>query len=142
MRLLNTTTKKLEESSRDRPDYAILSHRWLDEEVTFQDMSRPDVDQMKGYAKLSAACDMARSLGLDYLWMDTCCIDKSSSSELSESINSMYAWYREAHLCIVYLYDVRRDYWQYQLEHSEWFRRGWMLQELIAPSEVLFVDCQ
>lgn len=142
MRLLNTITKKLEEFGVNRPDYAILSHRWLDEEVTFGDVSKNEVDetQMKGYAKLSAACDMACNLGLGYLWMDTCCIDKSSSSELSESINSMYEWYREAFVCIVYLNDVRQHRWLNELPDSEWFTRGWTLQELIAPREVLFVD--
>lgn len=90
MRLLNTETKEIKDFGAKPSFYVILSHRWLEEEVTFQDTSRPDVEQMKGYAKLSAACAMARRLGFYYLWMDTCCIDKSSSSELSESINSMY----------------------------------------------------
>lgn len=142
MRLLNTTTKKLEDFGVNPPRYAILSHRWLDEEVTFRDMSRHEVDEtrMKGYAKLSAACDVTRSLGFLYLWMDTCCIDKSSSSELSESINSMYTWYGKTLMCIVYLNDVRKDRWRDEFCQSEWFRRGWTLQELIAPMEVLFID--
>ena len=122
-----------------------------------------DTKQMHGYAKLSAACDMARTLEFQYLWMDTCCIDKSSSSELSESINSMYRWYQCAALCIVYLDDVHRgdsgkrqadgevtstfaqpDPSRPDLEsefaHAKWFTRGWTLQELIAPAQVLFVD--
>lgn len=123
-----------------RPNYAILSHRWFEEEVTFQDMSRSDIEQMRGYAKLSSACDRALSFGFGYLWMDTCCIDKTSSSELSESINSMYAWYKAAMLCIVYLNDVHRSSWEDHLKESEWFKRGWTLQELIAPEELIFVD--
>lgn len=76
-----------------------------------------------------------------YLWMDTCCIDKSSSSELSESINSMYAWYMSAMICIVYLHDVNKlGDWMLEFRRSEWFKRGWTLQELIAPAELLFVD--
>lgn len=140
MRLLNTRTKKLEEFAASPPDYVILSHRWLEEEVTFQDTRRRTFKRMKGYAKLSAACDKARALRFHYIWMDTCCIDKSSSSELSEAINSMYTWYRNALLCIVYLHDVHKDGWASEIPRSQWFKRGWTLQELIAPAELLFVD--
>lgn len=140
MRLLNTKTKKLEEFDRIPSFYAILSHRWQKNEVSFQDMSRSDVEQLEGYAKLSTACDKALKFGFLYLWMDTCCIDKSSSSELSEAINSMYTWYKAAMLCIVYLNDIHQDSWQEKLKESTWFTRGWTLQELIAPSEIIFVD--
>lgn len=141
MHLLNTFTKTLEHFQGEIPPYAILSHRWDKQEVSFQDMSRPDVTALLGYAKLSAACDFSRSQSLRYLWMDTCCIDKSSSAELSEAINSMYLWYTAAFLCIVYLSDVEKgpDCTK-QLEKSQWFRRGWTLQELIAPLNVRFVD--
>lgn len=135
MRLLNTESKRLEEFDANPPDYAILSHCWFKEEVSFQDMSRSDVEKMKGYAKLSAACNMAHHLGYPYLWMDTCCIDKSSSAELSEAINSMYSWYKSAGLCIAYLNDVDGD-----IKGSRWFKRGWTLQELIAPEDVIFAD--
>ena len=142
MRLLHTETKELESFDNDilTPDYAILSHRWLDGEITFQDMSRLDVTEIQGYAKLSSACYTARSMGLSYLWMDTCCIDKSSSSELSEAINSMHAWYKRAIVCIVYLDDVKKSRWAQEFRQSLWFTRGWTLQELIAPSSVLFLD--
>lgn len=137
MRLLNTQTKILETFNKKPPTYAILSHVWLDQEVTFQDMSRPDIEQIPGYHKLSSACDKARSIGIAYLWMDTCCIDKSSSAELSEAINSMHTWYQCALVCIVYLHDVTD---QYTTLNSSWFGRGWTLQELIAPPEVLFIN--
>lgn len=144
MRLLHTMTKTLQEFGVIPPAYAILSHRWDDREVTLQDMSSPDVTKFEGYAKLSAACDKARHLGFHYLWMDTCCIDKTSSAELSEAINSMFMWYKHTELCIVYLQDVRgnsdQDAWQEQFSRSVWFSRGWTLQELLAPAEVLFVD--
>ena len=140
MRLLNTGTKKLEDTGPRTPVYAILSHRWLEEEVTLQDMSRFDVDSMKGYMKLSGACDIARNIGFKYPWMDTCCIDKTSSAELSEAINSMFMWYRRSALCIAYFDDVRKDTWESQITNAKWFTRGWTLQELVAPKEVLFVD--
>lgn len=139
MRLLNTQTKVLETFDEEPPAYAILSHRWSQREVTFQDMSRPDVEQISGYRKLSSACDKTRSLGIGYLWMDTCCIDNGSSSELSEAINSMYIWYQRALLCIVHLHDVNRKE-RALIAQSSWFERGWTLQELIAPAEALFVD--
>ena len=140
MRLLNTETKTLKEFDKPPFTYAILSHRWLQEEVTLQDMTREGVEKMKGYAKLTAACDVARDLGFSYLWMDTCCIDKTSSSELSETINSMYFWYVHASICITYLDDINQNNWRYRLTWSKWFTRGWTLQELIAPPELLFFD--
>lgn len=138
MRLLVTDSEKLEYFSSDPPPYAILSHRWRQEEVTFQDMHRPHVKSLHGYLKLSHACDVAKGLGFEYLWMDTCCIDKTSSSELSEAINSMYMWYRNAGMCFAYLDDVETGSLLLTLQGSEWFTRGWTLQELIAPAEVIF----
>jgi len=143
MRLLNSKSKELEYFTIQFPQYAILSHRWREEEVTFQDLSRSDVRSLKGYRKLSGACDMASRLGFQYVWIDTCCIDKSSSSELSEAINSMYEWYKNAGICLAYLDDVSKSNWDNDgdksFRKSVWFLRGWTLQELIAPQEVLFV---
>ena len=104
----------------------------------------------KGYWKITKCCELARSQSYNYCWIDTCCIDKSSSSELSEAINSMFHWYREAKVCYVYLSDVSsKDALLFLLSdpseklllpfrRSRWFTRGWTLQELIAPSEVIF----
>lgn len=98
--------------------------------------------QKKGWSKIEGCCREAAKYGLFHVWIDTCCICKTSSSELSESINSMFAWYRDARLCIAYLGDVpgRDDVAATDsgFDLSKWFTRGWTLQELIAPREVLF----
>ncbi|KAG7290115.1 hypothetical protein NEMBOFW57_000111 [Staphylotrichum longicolle] len=93
MRLVNTRSLQLEEFFFDsgRPTYAILSHTWEKEEVVFSDMADLDKARAKaGFAKLEGACSLAASQGYNYIWVDTCCIDKSSSAEMSEAINSMY----------------------------------------------------
>jgi hypothetical protein len=131
--------------------YAILSHTWGEEEVTFQDMANPAAAAAKkGWAKIKATCEIARrDHNLFYAWVDTCCIDKSSSAELSEAINSMFSWYKEADLCIAYLEDYILASLQVQEQPSKhgdnlsscrWFTRGWTLQELIAPRDVLFYN--
>jgi hypothetical protein len=139
MRLINTHSLQLEEFFFDdggRPTYAILSHTWGKEEVIFSDMVDLDKARAKaGFAKLEGACSLAASQGYGYIWIDTCCIDKSSSAELSEAINSMYRWYRWADVCYAYLADVHD---LNKLEESKWFTRGWTLQELIAPPQVEF----
>jgi hypothetical protein len=224
MRLLNIKTLKLEwfHNADVAPSYAILSHRWGDEEVLFEDVEeKPEAQKLrslqrkleeterrldalsrkiegksqtdalsnplsvwpgsantessvqrspdtvksatvshvhesqaakpKGWAKVLAFCKIAEQFGISYVWIDTCCIDKNSSTELSESLNSMFAWYRCATLCIAYLSDVDRNWWDgnssrrlfsrllggYPRE-SDWFKRGWTLQELIAPKDVWF----
>lgn len=164
MWLLTTDSIELEYFQTVDPDqvqYAILSHTWEDEEVSFQDMrTRGVAEKKKGYAKVLNCCRQARSDGYSYAWVDTCwyvvlgnvrnqaevgSIDKSSSAELSESINSMYAWYKCAAVCYTYLSDV--SYFEDTLDenllfarlcHSRWFTRGWTLQELIAPISVTF----
>ncbi|RDW58756.1 hypothetical protein BP6252_13232 [Coleophoma cylindrospora] len=88
------------------PDYAILSHRWEGDEVTLQDIERGCGTDKKGYEKVAKCCAKAKEDGFAYVWIDTCCIDKTSSAELSEAINSMYRWYQNAKLCYAYLADV------------------------------------
>jgi hypothetical protein len=109
MRLLNVATLKLEDTQIDRwyrdHRYAILSHYWDKEEVTFDDISTPRAITMAGYRKIQMSCGIAKRYGLKYMWIDTCCIDKRSSAELSEAINSMYNWYKDSTLCIAYLQD-------------------------------------
>ena len=145
MRLINTTTFKLEEFiDNDVPPYAILSHTWAKEEASFQEMQSCDeiVRKKEGYNKIKQCCEIAKSDGFNHAWIDTCCIDKTSSSELSEAINSMYRWYSTADVCYVYLSDVpsagdpKAD--GSDFSRSRWFTRGWTLQELIAPSVVIF----
>jgi hypothetical protein len=143
MRLLHSTTLKLEEfSSSEIPDYAILSHTWEKDEVSFQDIQGHMVEERGGYAKIKNCGLQADHDGYKYFWIDTCCIDKSSSAELSESINSMYRWYRNAKVCYAYLADVPADTnpWSENsaFVKSRWFTRGWTLQELIAPSRIVF----
>jgi hypothetical protein len=140
MRLLNTTTLEFHEFP-DLPDepYAILSHRWGSEEVTFKEYrkSRATIQHRAGYKKIVEFCHIAKQRGFSYAWIDTCCIDKRSSAELSEAINSMYRWYRKSTECYVFLEDyVPAD--PQSFHACEWFRRGWTLQELIAPRYCVF----
>lgn len=139
MRLINVRTTQLEEvHSAHLPKYAILSHRWEAEEVSFQEMGQQSTFGKKGFAKIQAACWLARNKGLSYLWVDTCCINKESSSELTEAINSMYKWYQDAEICFAYLTDIETR--KHDIKDSVWFTRGWTLQELIAPKHVSFHD--
>jgi hypothetical protein len=89
MRVLHTAKLKVEEIDEGRVGYAILSHTWAEEEVTFQDMKGEPLVHKKGFSKLRSSCIQAANDGYEYIWIDTCCIDKSSSAELSEAINSM-----------------------------------------------------
>jgi hypothetical protein len=214
------------------PEYAILSHRWSDGEVSFKEIQDPtrDVEEKRGYKKVEQFCNKAKENKIRYVWVDTCCIDKDSSAELSQSINSIFEWYKDARECYVYLADVsdqsdselrkelnelelekkrlekerleqkeEEDEWdeeeeeeeeldhereeenekleklekkleslkaekkmlkrllknrassrrseeilpknyQVDFEKSEWFTRGWTLQELIAPRKITFYD--
>ncbi|KAK5209383.1 hypothetical protein LTR41_004919 [Exophiala xenobiotica] len=138
MRLLNTTTLQPKEFvSTEGVKYAILSHRWEDEEVSLQQLVAGDVHGKLGYVKIQCFCRLAAYYGYQYAWVDTCCIDKTSSAELQEAINSMYRWYKEAALCCVYMSDVDSVE---DLDQSAWFTRGWTLQELIAPENAWFYN--
>jgi hypothetical protein len=182
-------------------EYAILSHTWVggEGEVSLSDLMKPhEAAKKPGFAKIEYTCTQAWSDGYSYVWIDTCCIDKRSSSELTEAINSMYMWYKSAAICYVYLVDLPGDCprlvetrthkviaaklvdcdtrvaepfalegpgktnrsipiqsnlppmddeegaglhqegWVSHLAECRWFRRGWTLQELIAPNQVVF----
>lgn len=152
MRLINIESMTLEDfmgSGSHVPRYAILSHTWEDGEVTFQDFTNPDKSirsQKKGFAKIEKTRALTKEAGLTHVWVDTCCIDKSSSAELTEAINSMFQWYRDSVICYAWLADLptseasgdRPD--NPQLGRCRWFTRGWTLQELIAPKVVYFYD--
>ncbi|KAF5340121.1 hypothetical protein D9758_013179 [Tetrapyrgos nigripes] len=145
MRLLNTKTLRLEEFYSEIPPYAILSHTWEKEEVTFQDIQNLEIARRKaGYVKVWKACVRAQRYDFDWIWIDSCCINKDSSAELSEAINSMYQYYEDAEVCYAYLCDVSASYHPRDpcsgFRSSRWFRRGWTLQELLAPSHVVFLD--
>ena len=154
MRLINVHTLKLEHfQGETKPPYAILSHTWgpTEDEVSFADFPDLAISRKKvGFEKIAFMCNEAKSTGIDYAWVDTCCIDNSSSAERSEAINSMFRWYSKAEICYAYLSDVKlapgnnpdlpmtgRDDF---LKNSRWFTRGWTLQELLAPSLVVFFD--
>ncbi|RKL39440.1 hypothetical protein BFJ72_g6914 [Fusarium proliferatum] len=143
MRLINTHTRAFEEFYGSKvPKYAILSHTWGQEEVTFLDWADPTtVMQKSGFIKIIGACEQARNDDYSYIWVDTNCIDKSSSAELTEAINSMFAWYSKADICYAYLSDVptfKPLSYAKEFRQSRWFRRGWTLQELLAPDRVVF----
>lgn len=141
MYLLNVRTMQLEQFDHP-PLYAILSHRWQKEEVLFHDIGDARAHTKAGYTKIQRCCAQALFDGLDYVWMDTCCIDTSSSAVLCEALNSMHAWYRNAWVCYAYLHDVRSDEDASTtcatFRYSDWFRRGWTLQELLAPKRLFF----
>ena len=145
MRLLDTKTLKFKEFfDSDIPHYAILSHRWGQDEATFQDFEMSRERKRLGFSKIRGFCKQARLRGqYEWAWVDTCCIDKKSSAELSEAINSMYRWYKRSKDCYVHLSDVRwinSEASEEAFRRSEWFTRGWTLQELLAPTDVTFFD--
>ncbi|KAL8713126.1 MAG: hypothetical protein Q9220_002647 [cf. Caloplaca sp. 1 TL-2023] len=162
MRLLNTSSLEFSEFfDSNIPKYAILSHRWGSREVSYKEMRKRSAPPGPGLTKIENFCKMAMKLhSLEWAWVDTCCIDKRSSAELSEAINSMYKWYQRSSVCYVHLSDVElspeesiswdifgepsqfRSYagFDRQFCESRWFTRGWTLQELLAPGEVLFFD--
>ncbi|KAI0196867.1 HET-domain-containing protein [Astrocystis sublimbata] len=124
--------------------YAILSHTWEEDELVYEDIIH-GTEESKSQAsrdKVRMACTRAAEDNYDYLWIDTCCIDKRSSAELSEAINSMFDWYSNAAVCYAYLFDAPMDLTteenKAQFSKSKWFRRGWTLQELVAPREFEF----
>ncbi|KAI6082242.1 HET-domain-containing protein [Hypoxylon rubiginosum] len=150
MVIWSTQSLELKEFHRDIPRYAMLSHVWgvEGEEVSFRDfvsLSTPTKSK-SGFHKIQGACDVAQKDGVDWIWIDTNCIDKSSSAELTEAINSMYNWYKNADVCYAYLDDVP---WfdlaatgpgegRHCFRESHWLLRGWTLQELIAPPRLEF----
>lgn len=136
------------------PAYAILSHTWGEQEVIFDDLKNLNttgnigIESKAGWNKIRFCAIQTKRDGLDYFWVDTCCIDKSNSQELQEAINSMFRWYQNAKNCYVYLSDVEcntpdavgrsSQRWNSAFRKSRWFTRGWTLQELLAPKSVDF----
>ncbi|CAG8975659.1 hypothetical protein HYALB_00012317 [Hymenoscyphus albidus] len=147
MRLINARTLELKDFFEPIPKYTILSHTWGDEEVTFQEFTH-DIDKLKvaqkeGFKKIVDCLNQTLRDGYEYCWVDTCCIDKSSSAELSEAINSMFKWYKDSERCYILLSDITVPVGgatRKLLENSRWFTRGWTLQELLAPSHRIFFD--
>ncbi|KAI8724279.1 HET domain-containing protein [Fusarium sp. LHS14.1] len=140
MRLLNAKTFQLEQFyDNDIPPYAILSHTWIENEVTFQEFPTLSRDDPR-LEKTVGCCRQALQDDLTYVWVDTFCIDKASSAELSEAINSMYKWYGDSTICYAYLSDVHPVSDDDAFSESRWFKRGWTLQELLAPGCIKFFD--
>ncbi|KAF2995238.1 hypothetical protein E8E13_002798 [Curvularia kusanoi] len=136
--------------SKDKtPAYAILSHTWGEEEVTFDDLTEGKGTDKIGFDKIRFCMQQAARDGLKFSWVDTCCIKKDNPTELQHSINSMFRWYKEAAKCYVYMADVstskqpqdcrtQNGVWREDFTRSRWFTRGWTLQELLAPHDVSF----
>lgn len=131
------------------PPYAILSHTWGDEEVTFRDLTNGTGKEKNGHDKIRFCMQQAARDGLQYSWVDTCCINKTDTTELQHAINSMFRWYKDAAVCYVFLTDVstvKRKVdnesslasWEPAFRVSRWFTRGWTLQELLAPRNINF----
>lgn len=140
MWLLDTSSLALSAFLDKTPHYVILSHTWGSEEVSFQDIqgSHDRISHRSGYRKIKDCCAKASETGFRYVWIDTCCIDKTNSTDLSEAINSMFRWYKNSTTCYAYLEDIVPD--GPRFVGSRWFTRGWTLQELIAPTDVQFFD--
>ncbi|RDX43425.1 hypothetical protein OH76DRAFT_1204880 [Lentinus brumalis] len=135
--------------------YAILSHVWDTEEQSFQQtqayktqcLSSGENPRDLSTEKVKQSCILAQEHGYHWIWNDTCCIDKTSSAELSEAINSMFRYYSLADVCYAFLRDVPpkgplvdEDDVERSFGYSVWHERGWTLQELIAPPYVLFLN--
>ncbi|CZT14140.1 uncharacterized protein RCC_00113 [Ramularia collo-cygni] len=162
MRLLHTHTLQFSEhvSPYEAPGYIIASHRWLDDEVSYQEFvkNRTNTDPTKqrkaGMDKVLRFCEYinqwrSQPPGTNiphYIWIDTICINKDSSAELQEAITSMFEWYAQAWCCLVWMHDVSVDAAPLDVLKSfcvsVWFTRGWTLQELLAPKTVIFLDEQ
>jgi len=117
--------------------YVMLSHRWEDDELAFDRIKGQSVYDLPAsrFQNVRGFCRHAATQGFDWAWVDTCCIDQTSSADVSESISSMFSWYRGSALIIIYLSDVATSNVQVLL-HSQWFRRGWTLQELLAANVI------
>ncbi|KAI3326790.1 heterokaryon incompatibility protein-domain-containing protein [Xylariaceae sp. AK1471] len=139
--------------------YLIVSHAWgwsnqtnnwgnPQEEIDFEVASMPftEINRLTSLNKIKSACRLAASRKIDYVWIDTCCIDQKNSTEVTEGINSMFEWYHKSELCAVYLADLHyenkdgpNELYE-RLKACRWFERGWTLQELLAPTQVYFYD--
>ncbi|KAF2728204.1 HET-domain-containing protein, partial [Polyplosphaeria fusca] len=151
MRLLHFNGERLVSTDfrgKTIPLYAILSHRWGNSEVLHEDIAAGTYKEKAGYRKIEFCAAQAARNGLQYFWVDTCCINKWDLRELSKAINSMFRWYKDAARCYVFLADVSvatdapQSAWETSFLASEWFTRGWTLQELIAPTSVDFFSCE
>ncbi|KAH8674064.1 heterokaryon incompatibility protein-domain-containing protein [Xylariales sp. PMI_506] len=170
MWLIDTSTLKLAfHANAPAQQYIILSHTWEDGEVSFQEFQDlATARDKRGFAKIETLCHLARKRGYRWAWVDTCCIDKTSSAELTENINAMFRYYASSAFCFAFLADLpcltpeqqaeEENWWSdpdrsahgyanfaapstaEYLPNCRWFSRGWTLQELIAPRYLEFYD--
>lgn len=145
MRLIEIETQQFREFAEfETPPYAVFSHHWSNNEVTYQTFeerkreawtgqTNNGFEKVLGFSKFVST----HRPDIHFLWIDSCCINQWNAVELSEAINSMFRWYQRAVFCVAFLRDVTRDSWY----NSVWFKRGWTLQELLAPSLVILADC-
>ena len=143
MRLLNVYTLEFGEYSEDVPKYAIASHRWkAGIEATIKDVRNKRNTDKDGYGKVDGFAKYVREnmCDVEWLWIDTCCVNQDSSQEVTEAVNSMFRWYSNAEVCFAYLADVSDAKNEREFRGSEWFHRGWTLQELLAPPMVVFLS--
>jgi hypothetical protein len=148
MRLINSQTFELRSFlPHEIPEYVILSHRWGPEEITYKNIIQNPISdeksparQLQGFAKVKDTCKLASDDGYSWVWIDSCCIDKESSTDVDKAINSMWAYYMKSNICYVYMADIPDALagWSINFQKSNWFTRGWTLQELIAPVYVEF----
>ena len=143
MRLINVHTLEFSEYSEDVPKYAIASHRWkAGAEATIKDIRNKRNTHKDGYVKVGGFAKYVREhfCGVEWLWIDTCCVNQDSSQEVTKAVNSMFRWYSNAEVCLAYLADVTNEKDEREFRHSKWFSRGWTLQELVAPTTVVFLS--
>jgi hypothetical protein len=143
MRLLNVYTFEFVEVYRIPENYAVASHRWsVGNEAMLSDMKNGYRRDTSGYKKVLGFAEYIKENfpNISLLWIDTCCINQDSDREVSEAVNSMFRWYANAEVCLAYLSDVANPRDIQQLRRSEWFSRGWTLQELLAPKTVIFLS--
>ena len=124
--------------------YAILSHRWQGDEISFKDMEKLTNSKLQTCSgrKVVGTCEVAQKENLKWVWIDSCCIGNNVNAR-GRAINLMYRWYRCSQTCYTYLHDVTKDSFPRKANepaNSEWFSRGWTLQELIAPRVLEFFD--
>lgn len=144
MRLLNVYSLEFSNFQPQMlPPYAAASHRWNispDFEVSLRDFREGRASSKPGFQKLQSFCNFVKTQlkDIQWLWMDTCCINQENHHEVSKAVNSMFKWYQSATVCLAYLADVTDN--RLDASGSEWFRRGWTLQELLAPELVIFLS--
>ena len=144
MRLLNVQSLEFTEFYSNPPEYVIASHRWAEGaevEAIYIDVKEKRNTEKIGYEKVKGFAGYVRRQvpGVKWLWIHTCCINKQDAQEVTEAINSMFKWYRHAEVCLAYLVDVGNSEDIAAFQRSEWFRRGWTLQELLAPRTIVFL---